>query len=120
MWAPLLLAAANPGGSLPTSGTDLLQTALAVVNAGVLGLVFFLFLTGRLHSDSEVGRLTSENNRLVTEKREAEERRDEALRVANEKLVPLLVNFVNVTSVLIPLLQQVVARQEQEKRGPGL
>ncbi len=118
-WALPLLATVNPGGSLPTSPGDVLQLALAVVNAGVLGLVFFLFVTGRLHSDSEVGRLTKEIERLVTEKAHAEAQRDEAVRAAQEKLVPLLVNFVSVTSVLIPLLQQAVARQELGGPEPG-
>ena len=112
-----LLAAEVSAAASSVSATELVQFALDAINLGVLGVVFWLFVRGHLHSDSEVGRLAAENNRLVTEKRQAEERRDEALQVAQEKLLPLLVNFVNVTGVLIPLLQQVVAAQERGRNG---
>lgn len=41
----------------------------------------------------------------------AEDQRDEALSIAQERIVPLLANFVAVSGGLTPLLQQIVAMQ---------
>jgi hypothetical protein len=60
--------------------------------------------------------LLRELDLIRAEKAKVEEQRDEALQVAQEKLVPLLVNFVSVTTALVPLLQQVVAAQEHGHR----
>jgi hypothetical protein len=115
-WATLAYLATGPSASFPASGAELFQVVLGALNVGVCGLVAWLFIAGRLHSDSEVGRLVAERERLVADKAKAEAQRDEALRTAQEKLVPLLTNFVSVTSVLIPLLQQAVASQERTDR----
>jgi hypothetical protein len=56
--------------------------------------------------------LIAERDRLLEEKREAEEQRDEQLKIAQTQLVPLLVNFTATTTALIPLLQQAVRAQE--------
>jgi hypothetical protein len=110
------LAAAQ--GGQPLSGADIVQYVITAVNLGVLGIVFWLFVQGKIHSDSEIGRLTTENTRLIAEKAKSEDQRDEALKVAREDIVPLLTSFTATTSALLPLLQDLVRRQE-ERRGDG-
>lgn len=54
--------------------------------------------------------LVRENERLLARAEKAEEQRDEALKVSQEQIVPLLSQFVGTTSALLPVLQQIVAR----------
>lgn len=55
--------------------------------------------------------LAAENQRLREALAHAEHQRDEAMGIANEKLLPLLANFVAITGGMVPVLQQVVALQ---------
>lgn len=52
--------------------------------------------------------LIAERDRLLADKREIERERDEALRVARDQLIPLLVNFTSATQSLLPLLQALI------------
>lgn len=57
------------------------EAAMSVLNLGVLGVVFQLFVTGKLHSDREMTQVLSD---LATE-RAAHEHTREALRIANAR-----------------------------------
>lgn len=59
--------------------SEILSLALQGVNLGVLGVVFWLFVGGKLHSDSEFTRVVEDRD---TE-RTAHERTREALRLSN-------------------------------------
>jgi len=71
-------------------------------------------VSGRNESRAD---LLEENRRLIAEKTRAEEQRDEALKIAQTQLVPMLVQFNATVSALIPLLQDLVARREGHERG---
>jgi hypothetical protein len=105
----LYVAAVTPDASAG-NGTELLSLITAGLNLGVLGIVFWLFVGGHLHSDREVGRQDDELNRVLEDKRRAEEQRDEALRITHDEVVPILKSFVDTTTALIPLLQELVRR----------
>lgn len=56
--------------------------------------------------------LLKELERVLTEKRHTEDQRDDALRIAQDQIVPLLVQFNATISALLPLLQNLVSRHE--------
>jgi len=60
---------------------DFLAELAGVLNFGVLGIVFFLFVSGKLHSQTEYEQLLRD---LETE-RTAHEHTREALRIANAR-----------------------------------
>jgi len=106
-----VLATAGPGSG-PLTGADIVQYVITAVNLGVLGIVFWLFVQGKIHSDSELSRLTAENARLVAEKTHAEQMRDDLERIARDDLIPLLTSFTATSSALLPLLQDLVRQRE--------
>lgn len=55
--------------------------------------------------------LAAENQHLREALAKAEVQRDEAMSIAQDRIVPLLANFVAVSGGLTPLLQQIVAMQ---------
>lgn len=89
---------------------------------GIIALAFaFRFIVPRSAVDEakEQARrdLVEENKRLIAEKTHAEESRDDALRIAQEQIVPLLVTFNATVAALLPLLQELVGRREGHDRG---
>ena len=60
---------------------DFLAESVGFLNLGVLGIVFLLFVSGKLHSDAEHQQVLKD---LETE-RTAHERTREALRIANAR-----------------------------------
>lgn len=92
-----------------------------VLNYGILGILVLAFTFKLiapywvLKAAREEGRadLIEENKRLIAEKEKAEAQRDDALKVAQDQLVPMLISFNATVGALLPLLQQVVARQER-------
>jgi hypothetical protein len=61
--------------------------------------------------------LIAERDRIITEKQQVEDQRDEALQVARDQLLPLLVNFTASTQALLPILQGQVAQGKPLRRG---
>lgn len=61
--------------------------------------------------------LLEERARLLAEKARAEEERDEALRIARDQLVPVLVAFNASVSALLPILQDMAARRGSRDRS---
>ena len=91
---------------------------------GIIALAFaFRFIVPRSAVDEAKDQarrdLLKENERLITEKTHAEEQRDDALRIAQEQIVPLLVSFNATVAALLPLLQELVSRREGHDRGTG-
>lgn len=52
--------------------------------------------------------LLTQIERLITEKRQAEEQRDKYLQITQEQIAPLLSSFVSTTSALVPILQEII------------
>jgi citrate synthase len=107
-WAASL-AAETPA----ISGGEIVQAATTALNLGVLGLVFWLLIQGRLHTDSENDRLAAELDRAVAEKNKAEEQLSEALRFARDDLAPMLLAFNASVSALLPILQELVRHDDR-------
>jgi hypothetical protein len=117
----------------PTSLTPVDSATSTIVgyitSFGVLGIVALAFAFGWLKSGrtSERDRATlraearsdleAELARVIAEKKQAEEQRDEALKVARDQVVPILGSFTSTTAALIPLLQEVVRAQEGSRGG---
>lgn len=94
-----------------------------ILGYGVLGIVAlafaFRFIVPRsaLQEARETARadLLRENERILAEKKVAEEQRDEALKLAQTQIVPLLTTFTATTSALIPLLQELTRSREVDR-----
>jgi hypothetical protein len=56
--------------------------------------------------------LLKELERVIGEKNHAEEQRDAAMKVAQDQLLPLLLNFTAATESLLPLLRELISHRE--------
>jgi hypothetical protein len=95
-----------------------------ILGYGVLGIVAlalafrFLVPAKALDQMRETARadLVEENRRLLARAEKAEAQRDDALRIAQDQLIPLLTSFTVTSQALIPLLQGLVRDQEGRRR----
>jgi hypothetical protein len=94
----VILAADDPGAGLSDVTTW--------VNFGVLGLVVLSLLTGWLWAKPSVDRLQAEKDRAVKEREHADAQRDAMATVLQEKLLPVVGDFIATTRALMPVLQQ--------------
>lgn len=94
------------------------QEIAPYLNYGVLGLVVIGLVMGWLWAKPAVDRLIAERDRVIEEKKRAEEQRDAALAIAQDKIVPLLTSFVSTTQTLIPLLHQIIRDGDDHRRHP--
>jgi hypothetical protein len=92
------------------------QEIAPYLNYGVLGLLVMAIFMGWVWAKPAVDRLLAERDRLISEKAKAEEQRDAAIAIAQDKLIPLLTTFVTTTETLIPLLQEIVREGADEHR----
>lgn len=76
------------------------------VNFGVLGLVVVGLLTGWFWTKPSVDRLLEERDRALREKEKADAQRDAMAQVLQEKLLPVVGDFITTTRALLPVLQQ--------------
>ena len=113
-----ITASVSPVG---TATSDIVTYILSFGPVGVVALAFaFRFIVPAKAVDDAAHRaredLIAERGRLIDEKTRAEEQRDDALRLAQTHLVPLLTTFTATTSALLPLLQELVSRREGNGR----
>ena len=127
-WHLILLAA-------ETGTPDPINSAISqILGFGVLGVVAlalaFRFIVPRGAVDDarkeargdlldQIGGLERDCERLQREKAEAAEQRDEAQQFAQAQLIPLLLNFTNATGALLPILQDIVRRRDEQHREAG-
>jgi hypothetical protein len=93
------------------SGTDL-GDITSYVNFGVLGLVVLSLITGWLWTKPSVDRLEKERDRALAERDKAEAQRDAMAQVLQERLLPVVGDFISTTRSLIPILQQLQQLQQ--------
>lgn len=127
-WLALVLSG-GPGSSVTPIGSATDSIVSYVLGFGPLGIVVLAFAfrfivpKGAVEEARKEARtdLLAERDRLLEEKRDAEDQRDEALKVAREQLAPLLTSFVSTTSALIPLLQEIIRdpHTRRQRGGPG-
>jgi hypothetical protein len=95
------LASADPLGDIST-----------YVNFGVLGLVVLSLVTGWLWTKPSVDRLEQERDRAIAEREKAEAQRDAMAQVLQERLLPVVGDFISTTRSLLPILQQLQQLQQ--------
>lgn len=128
-WLPALLA--SPGDVTPLGGPaeSIAGYILGYGPIGVVALVlawvlykglFVLAKTADREKAEAVALaradLLRENERLLARAEKAEGQRDEAMRIAQDKLVPLATSFTVTMGALMPILQEQVTSRE---RGHG-
>jgi hypothetical protein len=82
------------------------------VNFGVLGLVVLSLITGWLWTKPSVDKLQQEKDRAVAEKIKAEQQRDQMAQVLQDRLLPVVGDFIVTTRALMPVLQQLQQLQQ--------
>lgn len=82
------------------------------VNFGVLGLVFLGVMTGWIWAKPSVDKLIEERDRALKEREKADAQRDAMAQVLQEKLLPVVGDFINTTRALMPVLQQIQTLQQ--------
>src|SRR5262249_15743954 len=105
-----------PGSAVTPIGAaagDLVSYILGYGVLGVVALAFaFRYIVPKGAVEEARADLIKENERLRQEKAHAEDQRDEALRIAQTQIVPLLTSFNATSSALLPLLQELVRYRE--------
>jgi hypothetical protein len=119
VWAGywLLATSVTPVGSVTGDAISY------ILGFGPLGVGIVLFGLGYIVPKSVMNNsvsaarsdLVAENIRLIAEKKQAEDQRDEALKLATDQLVPMLVSFTAATQSLLPLLQELVRDRERRE-----
>jgi asparagine synthetase A len=90
------------------TSSDLLQLITSALNLGVLGVVFWLFVGGKLHASSELDRVTADKDewrKAYEEERSGHRATREALVIANER-AEAAVESARVTNKLLEAVQQ--------------
>lgn len=118
------------GGALfdlaASTGTNVADEVTPYLNYGVLGLLVLAIFFGWVWAkpavdrviaerDAAVSQLMAERDRLIEERARAEQQRDAALAIAQDKIVPLLTSFVSTSQTLIPLLQEIVREGDHDR-----
>jgi hypothetical protein len=85
------------------------------VNFGVLGLVVLSLITGWLWTKPSVERLVAEKERALADRDKADAQRDAMSLILQEKLLPVVGDFINTTRALLPVLQEI---QQLQKMFP--
>lgn len=82
------------------------------VNFGVLGLVVLSLITGWLWTKPSVDKLQEEKDRAIRERERSDAQRDAMAQVLQEKLLPVIGDFIATTRALMPVLQQLQQLQQ--------
>jgi hypothetical protein len=82
------------------------------VNWGVLGLVVLAIFTGWLWAKPSVDKLIEERDRAIKEREKSDAQRDAMATVLQEKLLPVVGEFITTTRALMPVLQQLQVLQQ--------
>lgn len=86
--------------------TPALTDVTTWVNFGVLGLVVVGLLTGWFWTKPSVDKLLEERDRAIKEREHADAQRDAMAQVLQERLLPVVGDFITTTRALLPVLQQ--------------
>lgn len=87
------------------------------INFGALGLILLGLITGWLWTKPSVDRLTAEKDRAVSEKEKADAQRDAMAQVLQDRLLPVVGDFISTTRALLPVLQDI---QQLHQLTPAL
>lgn len=85
---------------------------LTWINFGVLGLVIVGAILGFIWFKPSVEKVLEERDRLVAEKEKLAEQRDAMATVLQERLLPVVGDFISTTRALLPILQEIQQLQQ--------
>lgn len=83
-----------------------------LVNFGVLGIIIALAAIGWIWFKPGIDKITEEKDRAIAEREKAEAQRDAMAQVLQEKLLPVVGDFITTTRTLLPILQQIQQLQQ--------
>lgn len=93
---------------------------LTWINFGVLGLLVVGAVLGYIYFKPSVDRLIEERDRLLAERDKLADQRDAMANVLQEKLLPIVGDFITTTRALLPLLEALIRdRPTGTRRRPG-
>lgn len=123
LWGPLLVFAAGVPDSVTPADTASSSLTTYFLGYGPLGIAvlamaWLSYKGWRLVSPSREAAirksaredLVSERDRLIAENRLIRRQLDDAMRIARDQLMPLLVNFTAATQSLLPILQSLASQ----------
>jgi 1-deoxy-D-xylulose 5-phosphate reductoisomerase len=83
-----------------------------ILNYGILGVVVVALFTGLLWTKPSVDKLQQDKERALADKEKAEAQRDAMAAVLQDKLLPVISEFIATTRTLLPVLQQLQVLQQ--------
>lgn len=107
-----MLTAQDPaGGSLTDVATW--------VNFGIAGAIILGAILGYVWFKPSVDKLIEDRERALRERDKALEQRDAMAQVLQDKLLPVVGDFITTTRALLPILQELIRQQQlEEHRDP--
>lgn len=101
-----MIAAAAADTSTGGGGTDFADP-ITWINFGVLGLLVLGLLTGFIWGKPAVERLIADKERALAERDKAFEQRDAMATVLQDRLLPVVAEFITTTRAFLPVLQEI-------------
>lgn len=97
------------GGELMLFAEDpaTFSSPMTWINFGVLGLLVAGLLSGWIWAKPSADRMTEERDRILGERDQALAQRDAMAEVLQERLLPVVSEFITTTKALLPVLQEV-------------
>lgn len=81
-------------------------------NFGVLGVLIIAAIMGWIWFKPSIDKLTEEKDHAIADRDKAMEQRDVMAAVLQEKLLPVVGDFITTTRTLLPILQQLQQLQQ--------
>lgn len=88
-------------------GSNAINDPVTWINFGVLGLLFVAAILGFIYFKPSVEKMLEERDRLIKERDKMADQRDAMSSVLQEKLLPIVSDFVSTTRALLPVLQEI-------------
>lgn len=107
-----MLAAAVTTDTATTGGGGDFTDPVTWINFGVLGLLVLGLLTGFIWGKPAVERLIADKDRAIAERDKANEQRDAMAMVLQERLLPVVSEFIVTTKAFLPVLQEIGRLQQ--------
>lgn len=102
-----MVAAETTGGSLTDVATW--------INFGIAGAIILGAILGYVWFKPSVDKLIEDRERALRERDKAIEQRDAMAQVLQDKLLPVVGDFITTTKALLPILQELIRQQQHEE-----
>ena len=101
------------------AGNTSLSDPVTWLNFGVLGLILVGSLTGWIWFKPWIDRRDEDFKRVIEERDKALDQRDAMAQVLQDKLLPVVGDFITTTKALLPILQDVIHEFEDRRGDSG-